>query len=422
MPPARPSAFSFQRGGLPAAYWYLWTATLVSRLGGFLFTFLAVYLTQTRGFSVASAGAVVALHGVGSLLAGPIGGWLSDNIGRRKTLLMACALGALSMLQLGAARQPWHIGLATLLLGLLSDLGRPATQAAVADMVAPEERQRAFSLMFWAVNLGYAGAAVLAGQLANVSYWLLFGGDAAATALCGIIVFLAVPETRPVLPPRGPAMAPAPRADPLLPYRDGVLLMVILSQFLVGFVYCQAKVTLPLDLVGRGVSMPEFGRLIAINGVLIVLLQPLAGRVVIRYPRGRVLAAGTLLVGIGFGMTALRGGTWLYAASITVWTLGEIIFSPVASTVVADLAPPMARGAYQGAYQMTWGAASLSATAIGAALMQRLGSEALWGLCLLLSIASATMHLTTAAARRRRFQSMPDGKAALAREHGWESP
>ena len=30
--------------GLPRTYWYLWTAMLINRLGGFLFTFvLAVY-------------------------------------------------------------------------------------------------------------------------------------------------------------------------------------------------------------------------------------------------------------------------------------------------------------------------------------------------------------------------------------------
>lgn len=402
---------------LPRAFWFLWSATLVSRLGGFLFTFLAVYLTRQRGFSVAAAGAVVSLHGVGSLLAGPIGGWLTDTVGRRSTLLLSCVLGAASMIQLGAADSPLHIAMSTLLLGLFSDLGRPATQAAVADLVAPHARQRAYSLMFWAVNLGYAGAAVLAGQLAGVNYWLLFGGDAFATLLCGLIVFLAVPETRPALSP-SPDTGAVRRADPFLPYRDGVFLLVILSQLLVGFVYCQARVTLPLDLVGRGVPLPEFGRLIALNGVLIVVLQPLAGRVVTRYRRDLVLALGTLLVGVGFGMTALPGGTPLFATSIAVWTLGEIIFSPVASTVVADLAPPHARGAYQGAYQMTWGAAALSATAVGSAVMQRLGSGALWGLCTALGVLSAIMHLTSAPARRRRFAAMPDGQAALSREDG----
>jgi hypothetical protein len=41
-------------GGLPPAFWYPWTGTLVNRLGAFVLPFLAIYLTASRGFSVSA--------------------------------------------------------------------------------------------------------------------------------------------------------------------------------------------------------------------------------------------------------------------------------------------------------------------------------------------------------------------------------
>jgi MFS family permease len=42
------------------------------------------------------------------------------------------------------------------------------------------------------------------------------------------------------------------------------------------------------------------------------------------------------------------------ALTVLIWTLGEIIYAPVASAYVADIAPEHLRGRYQGAWGLTW--------------------------------------------------------------------
>ena len=37
--------------GLPRTFWYLWTGALIDRLGTFVYTFLALYLTRARHFT-----------------------------------------------------------------------------------------------------------------------------------------------------------------------------------------------------------------------------------------------------------------------------------------------------------------------------------------------------------------------------------
>lgn len=400
--------------GLPSVFWYLWLGAFISRLGGFVMLFLPIYLTERRGFSIESASLAVSLYGAGSLFAGPLGGTLADRVGRRFTLLLGLLGSALAMLHLGFSASPVRIGFGAMLLGVLSELGRPATQAAIADLVPPSQRMRAYALLYWAINLGFAGAAMLAGVLAHHDFRLLFIGDAASTMIFGLIVFFCVPETLAHAP--GEKSASAPSASLLVPYRDPVFLSFVLIQFSVAWVFRQSDSSLALDMTRHGISMPRYGQLLAINGVLIILLQPFVVRYIGRVRRAHALAFGALLTGAGFGMCALGHGQGLYAISIAVWTLGEILFSPLAPALIADLSPPELRGSYQGAFQLSWGGAGLLGPALGGLIMGQLGARTLWVLCLCIGVSAAWLHLVSATARRRRLAALPDGGAALLRE------
>jgi MFS family permease len=393
--------------GLPRTFWILWAGMLVNRLGGFVYTFLALYLVDQRGFTPARAGIVVSLLGVGAIVAGPVGGWLADRFGRRAAMLISLVGGAAAMLQLGAARSPGHIALAALMLGIVGEIYRPAVAASVADLVPPELRNRAYGYLYWAVNLGFACAASLAGLLARRGYWLLFAGDAATTLAFAALVIAFVPETRPQ--PGG-----RERLEGLeVPLRDGVFLTFVGLMSLLAIIFQQALVALPLDMSTRGITPEQYGWLIAINGVLIVLLQPLGVRLVHRFSSSAVLAVSTLVVGVGFGATALARTPLAYALTICTWTVGEILFSPVAPSVVADLSPAHLRGTYQGVYQMAWSSSFCLAPVVGSAVLQRFGSPALWTGCLALAVLVAVGHIAVAGPRRRRLGQERRGFASV---------
>src|SRR3954451_21126241 len=183
--------------GLPRTYWILWTGALINRLGGFVMPLLALYLTGQRGLSVEQAGLTVSLLGAGSLLSGAAGGHFADHPGRRPTLVAALGLGALAMLHLAVARSPAHICVAAFILGLLGEMYRPAVSAAIADVVPSPDRARAYGILYWAVNIGFAVGSALGGAMSRYGWYLLFVGDAATTLAYAGIVWLRIPETRP---------------------------------------------------------------------------------------------------------------------------------------------------------------------------------------------------------------------------------
>jgi MFS family permease len=382
--------------GLPRTFWYLWAGALINRLGGFVYTFLALYLTQARHFTVAQAGFVIALFGAGSFASGPVGGYLADHIGRRRTMVLSFALASAAMLQLGFARAAWHITLSAPLVGFCSDLFRPAQQAAIADLVPPADRTRAYGYIYWAVNLGFAGAAMIAGFMAERNFTLLFIGDAATTLAFGVIVFLRVPETHPER-----HIAVRERPDPRVPLRDRAFMAFIVAQFLVMLVGAQGYSTLPVDLRDHGIRPVTFGWLLAINGVMIVLFQPTAIGLVQRFSRGRVLAVAALLQGIGFGLTGAGHSKAWYALTVVIWTTAELCYSPVSPAIVSDLAPAKLRGTYQGIFSMAWGASACLAPALGSLVLGRFGSVPLWASCFVVCVVAAVLHATRGRAYTR---------------------
>jgi MFS family permease len=391
-------------GGFPRPFWTLWAGGLVNRIGTFVVPFLALYLTERRGLPVSSTGLVVSLWGLGSAASAPVGGWLADRIGRRPTMVGALALGGVSMMALGLAERLEVIAPATFLVGFLGDLYRPGLFAAVSDLVPVADRARAFGLLYWAVNLGFAVGVSLGGLVASVSYLLLFVADGATTLAFAFLVWRWVPETR---PGHG---APAPRpagqrrtvlAELLAPYRDPVFLAFLGLSFVLALIFMQHQLALALDMTAHGVSKAGFGSILAVNGVLIVLFQPLVARVIGGRDKARVIAAGAVLTAIGFGMNAVVHTPALYALGVVVWTFGEMGTLPVGNAVVADLAPADLRGRYQGANGLAFGLGSFLAPAVGAFVLQTMGSVAVWLGCLAAGLAVAAGQLAMAGALRR---------------------
>jgi MFS family permease len=368
--------------GLPRAFWVLFAGTLVNRVGGFVIVFLAIYLTEVRRLDAAQAGAVISAYGIGAMGGGAFGGAASDRVGRRPVLALSLFGGGASMLLLGLLTTTRAMTGVALLTGLLYEMYRPVVSATIADVVTVDDRPRAYGLIYWAVNLGASIAPILGGVIAASSYRALFVADAATTALYGVIILAALPETRPASR-AGPEGAPG-AARAIL--RDPLLLAVCGLTFAFSIVFFQSFVGLPIDVRAHGLSAVAFGSLIAINGLLIVFLQPVAGELTRSHARHSTLALASLLLGAGLGMNAWVGSFGGYAVSVIIWTLGEILFAPASQSLVADLAPDHLRGAYQGAFALAFTGAFAAAPALGGYLLAHAGATWLWHACLLTSM------------------------------------
>jgi MFS family permease len=387
-------------GGLPRTFWWLWTSTLVNRLGSFVVTFLTLYLTADRGFSPAVAGLVVSAFGLGGVFGAIGGGVLADRLGRRPTLLAAQSLAALTTVLLGYTTAPALIALVAGLLGLTSNAARPAISAIMADLVPARDRVRAFSLNYWAINIGFAVSASVAGVLSSHGYLLLFYGDAVTTLLCALVVFLRIPETRPEHPAPHPDQQPASEEGVGLGtvFRDGPFISLVGLTFLIAMTIGLGQVAVPVVMGRQGFSATDYGLVVAINGVLIVLAQIPATRLIRGRGRTGIQVAASLLFGFGmalcaFATGATSGGMAVYALSVVVWTVGEIIWTPVNQALVAELSPVHGRGRYQGAYSLAWQASSFLAPLAAGGMLAAWGAGSVWLTCAIVGVVAAAGYV-----------------------------
>ncbi|WP_328481163.1 MFS transporter [Streptomyces sp. NBC_00377] len=371
--------------GLPREFWWLWTSTLVNRLGGFVATFMALYLTLDRGYSASYAGLVASLLGLGGVVSSLGGGVMADRLGRRPTLLVAQTSTAASVALLGFVEHPVAIAGVAFLVGMASNASRPAVQAMMADIVRPEDRVRAFSLNYWAINLGFAVSSMAAGFIAEVSYRAGFLLEAGMTLVCAVVVFLRLPESRPVREEKAVAEDAVGMGTVL---RDGRFMSVVGLCFLVALVFQQGAVGLPVAMGAAGFTPADYGMAIAVNGVLIVALQiPVTRFIEHRDPR-RLLVVSSVLAGYGFGLTAFAGSVGVFALTVCVWTLAEIVNAPTQTGLVVRLSPTHGRGRYQGMYTLSWAVASLVAPVMSGFVIDRFGAEWLWGMCAVVGTAA----------------------------------
>jgi MFS family permease len=381
---------------LPRPFWHLMAATFVNRIGYVVEPFLALYLSGQRDLSPTTIGVVLACFGAGSFVSQILGGYLADRIGRRATLVAGMVGTAACFLLLASVRDLVLIAVAATLTGLLIDVYRPALSAAVADLVPPHARARAFALIYWAINLGVATAGILGGLLADRSYWLLFVADAATCLGFAVIIARAVPETRPA--PTGGRSGGYARV-----FTDGLAMGLFLTLVLSSTVYMQQLVTLPLAVKDSGLSASAYGLIYAVNPATVILAQPLVMRLIDRFPAAPTVAASSLIIGVGFWLTSFADTIPMYAVTVLIWTIGEIGFNAVEPALIAEIAPPDLRGRYNGLIGTAFGASALLGPLAGTWLYG-IDPDLLWSVCLAAGAVSAAATLALGPAITRRQQ------------------
>jgi MFS family permease len=377
----------------------LFAGTIVNRLGQFVEPFLALYLVRGRSLSLTTAGAIVTCFGVGSFLSQPLGGWLADRFGRRATMVGGLVGTAASMGLLAVSRPLPLIAATALLTGVATDIYRPASSSAVADLIPAADRTRAFALIYWAVNLGVSVSGVLGGLLAQRGWWILFAADAATCLVFAVLVARGVPETRP-RPEEGESAGYA------AVLRDRLAVSLAAMAFVSGLVYLQTYIALPLAMTGDGLSPAAYGLAYAVNPVTVLVVQPLTLGWLSKRPPARVYAGSTVVLGVGFGLTYFAHTVLAYGATVFLWTLGEVGFNAIGPTIINTIAPASLRGRYNGLIGLAFGGAAMVAPLAGTWTLAR-GRGVVWGGCLAVDLVVAAFAWSLGPALHRRMATAP---------------
>ncbi|MFX1511961.1 MAG: MFS transporter [Promethearchaeota archaeon] len=181
----------------------IYTVYLVAMINGFgfamIFPIISLFLNDYYNIDPGTIALIIGVVGMPALVGGPIGGYISDKIGRKVTVSGSGTLVGFLFISLG-------IKMALILLMVLFTLQRflfgilqPSFRALQSDLIPEEVRGKEFGVVQAFFNLGASLGPIIGGWLYDVfymanfdlKYGITYFGAGVAFTLAGLLALLA---------------------------------------------------------------------------------------------------------------------------------------------------------------------------------------------------------------------------------------
>jgi MFS family permease len=381
----------------PRNFWTIVVVTFIDRLGGaLLFPFFTLYITQKFGVGMTTVGVMFGIFAVTGMVGSTIGGALTDRIGRKTMLLFGLIFSAVSTLWMGLVNELDLFMAGTVVVGLLSNVGGPAQQAMVADILPEEQRAQGFGILRVVMNLSVTLGPAIGGLLAARSYLLLFISDTVTSLIVAGIVFVILPETRPIWPGSKPqesfALTFAGYGRVL---RDKFFMIFMGASILMVTVYVQMNSTLAVYLHDvHSVTEQGFGYILSMNALMVVLFQFPITRRITRYPPLAIMALASALYAFGFAMYGFASTYGSFLLAMVIITIGEMFHVPVSQALVAKMAPEDFRGRYMAVNGYSWAIPFAIGPLLAGLIMDNADPRWVWYAAGLVGLAATSIFTT----------------------------
>ena len=397
----------------PRAFWIYNIIIFIDRLGGFmLYPFFALYLTQKYDIGMSTVGIIFAIFSVSGFVGSALGGALTDRMGRRGVIIISLILSSLSALGMGFAPTLAIFVAISVIVGTLANIGGPAHEAVVADLLPPEKRAEGYGIIRVIFNLAVIIAPAIAGLLIARSYLLLFIVDAVISLISAGIVLFVLPETKPQAHADAkPETMKQTFAGYGRVFKDVPFVAFIGVTIMMSLVYMNMNSTLGVFLRDQH-GLPEigYGSLISINALIVVVLQFWFSRRLQKYKPLLMMAAGSLFYAIGFAMYGVVSTYIYFVLAMVVITVGEMIVSPFQQALVAGFAPEEMRGRYMAVSGLSWGISFAIGPYFAGLILDSANPNLLWAICGLFGV-MASIGFTLLNRTLRSTASLPEPTA-----------
>lgn len=319
------------------------------------FPFLAIYLTQHKGFDIEFTGAYFSIVMLVSSLSNTFSGSLSDHMGRKKIMFYSLITRSLFSFIIAFFMyfelNPFYI----LILNFFSSLTAPGfasvSMTYISDITEESERVSAYSILRVAGNAGWAAGPTIGGFIADISYSLAFASSGFIFLLASILVFYFVDDVIKKKRDAGENIS----FKKIFGFKFSKnFKTVLLLSFLVTSV--TAQLVIPVSLYSKkylGFSEKEIGFLFTLNGLIVIFIQYFIGMAINSKNIVKALSISCIFYGVGYLIFGYSRSYGIAILAISIITLGEVIFSPSISALVSDMSPTNRKGGYMGFFSMT---------------------------------------------------------------------
>ncbi|WP_416971072.1 MFS transporter [Streptomyces sp. 4F14] len=329
---------------------------IMALANSFTVPFLAVFLRRELNLDPSTVGLIVGSSVFFSVLAGFVGGSLSDILGRPRLLLLSLLGVIASFLGFYVSHQILAVFACNAALSISAASFGPVGKAMLSDLLPDEKRVKWFSYQYLSLNVGFA-VGPLAGGFAGVS-----GGRTAFLISAAVYTCYLVLLGLSLLFSTGVRKAEAAGGEHfgsvLRGLRDSArvvatdrrLLWFIVAGLLLESVHGKISALLAQHLaIGFHDGTAILGYLLTTNAVTVVGFQMIASRFSGKREPVTSIILGGLLLFAGMVGFAVSQETWQFVVAMVVFSVGETFIVPAEFAIIDRIAPETGRGSYFGA-------------------------------------------------------------------------
>jgi multidrug resistance protein len=282
----------------------IFTIMLMDIIGLLILSPVAPFVVQQYSDLALAVTLITVIYAAGQFFAAPFMGRLGDRYGRRPVLLVSLAGQALGYLIFGLGGGLWVLFLGRLVGGVTGGNFSTAT-AYLADISAPQERARNFTLIGIAWSLGLILGPAVGALLAEINLAAPAFAAAVLTLLNVILAVFFLPESLPVdqrsaVPIRFADVNPF-GAISFMGRKPGLAVLLVVT-VLFNFAFNGIGATSSLFFIRKfSVEPGQVGSLMVLAGIALAVVQfLLVQRVVRRYGEKKVAVTSLFSLALGY--------------------------------------------------------------------------------------------------------------------------
>ncbi len=363
----------------PTMRWFMLGMILANTAGVMVYTFLPVYLADMHA-TVEQIGTVFSVASLVPMVMQIFGGWMSDTIGRLRTIAIGSAISCLGYMGFWLAPS-WEWVLLSLGLEYVSSsMVGPSYAAFVAEQCSEDQRGRVFGFtdsLFMIVSVvGGPLGGLLAGRLGYKSLYLVAMIFYVLAAV--LRVRMAVRYQRQAPGTGKPFSLGGFRANLGLMVglltAGGIITWIFFTDGVRDIAYLLSNDLQPLYLqqIG-GLTVEQIGLTSSALGLTMMILTTLSGWLVDRVGERKVIMVGFGLESLSMIVFVAAGGFSGFILAAVMMGLAYSLMSPAYNSLVTKAIPENLRGTAFGFFNSSIGLISLPAPWLGAQMWAKFG-------------------------------------------------
>lgn len=332
---------------IPKSVWWLVIGMALNITGAsFLWPLNTIYMNEVLHKSLTMAGIVLMINSAGMVVGNLLGGTLFDKLGGYRTILIGTftCLASTTLLNFFHG-WPWY-AVWLVCLGFGGGIIVPAIYA-MAGAVWPNGGRQTFNAIYLAQNIGVSIGAAAGGFVAEFSFNFIFMANLVMYILFAIVSITQFNLKIDIKVKPSETLGLFSREN--MPRFISLLLLCVMFS-ICWITYIQWETTIASFTQEIDISMGQYSLLWTVNGILILVAQPLI-QPVIRLLKGdlkKQMFVGVLIFMLSFFVTSFAQQFSIFMIGMIILTFGEMFVWPAIPTIASKLAPRGKEGQFQG--------------------------------------------------------------------------